>query len=247
MVILEDKMGDQPQVGAGTAQGSGRIQRSSADRTRKKKRNQIPLGIVVLLLIIAAGIILDRTSGGDSALFWILGLAFGFILQRSRFCFTASMRDPYLTGSTSLTKAVLLAFAITTIGFTAIKYGAFSRGLPIPGQSFVVPISLATAVGAFIFGIGMVIAGGCASGTLMRVGEGFGMQILSLVFFIAGSLLGAAHFGWWKLNFIVKGPAVFLPDLFGWIGAVAVQLLIIALLWIAADKWAKRKNATGSH
>ena len=242
-LLLEGKMGDEQQA----AQSEGGIKRSSRTRTRKKKKNQIPLGIIALLFVVAVGIILAMTVGGNVALFWMLGSSFGFILQRSRFCFTASMRDPYLTGSTSLTKAVLIAFAVTTVGFAAIKYGAFIKGLPIPGQSYVVPISLATAVGSFMFGIGMVIAGGCASGTLMRVGEGFGMQMLSLFFFIVGSLLGAAHFGWWKLNFIVRGPKVFLPDVFGWVGAVVLQLLIIALLWIAADKWAKRKSSSSDH
>ena len=157
------------------------------------------------------------------------------------------MRDPYLTGSTSLTKAVLVAFAVTSIGFIAIKYGAFSKGLPIPGQSYVVPISGTTAIGAFMFGIGMVIAGGCASGTLMRVGEGFGMQILSLFFFVVGSLWGAHDFGWWKANVILRGKSVFLPDVFGWIGAIVIQLLVIACLWIAANKWAKHKSASSNH
>jgi uncharacterized membrane protein YedE/YeeE len=152
------------------------------------------------------------------------------------------MRDPYLTGSTSVTRAVLIAFAITTVGFTAIKYGYFIKGLPIPGMSYVVPISLATAAGAFIFGIGMVIAGGCASGTLMRVGEGFTMQILSLFFFVVGSLWGAHDFGWWKLNVITKGKAVFLPDVFGWFGAVTIQLLLLAALYIAAEKWEHRND-----
>ena len=235
-------MGDQTQ---GAAEGG--IRRSTRTRERKKKKNQIPLGILSLLGIVAIGLILTFTVGERVAFFWAIGSVFGFILQRSRFCFTASMRDPYLTGSTTLTKAVLAAFAITTIGFAAIKYGAFAKGLPIPGQSYVVPFGVHTIVGAFMFGIGMVIAGGCASGTLMRVGEGFGMQILSLFFFVVGSLLGAATFGWWKLTFIVRSPTVFLPDVFGWIGAVVIQLLIIALLWIAADKWAKHKNASGAH
>jgi uncharacterized membrane protein YedE/YeeE len=198
----------------------------------------------VLLLIVVIGVVLGQVSA-TLGLFWIIGNAFGYILQRSRFCFTAAMRDPYLTGGTNLTKAVLLAFAITSIGFVAIKYGAFVKGLPIPGQSYVVPISPATAIGAFIFGVGMVIAGGCASGTFMRVGEGFLMQILALVFFIAGSLLGAWHFGWWKLTFIVRGKAIFMPDVFGWFGAIVVQLAIITLLWIAADKFQKRKQAAG--
>ena len=223
--------------------GAAGIRRSSSARSKKKKKNQLPYGIALLVILIGIGILLSFKSA-NLALFWYTGLGFGFILQKSRFCFTASMRDPYLTGGTDLTRAVLVAFAFTTIGFAAIKYGAHVRGLPIPGQSFVVPISFATAIGAFMFGIGMVIAGGCASGTLMRVGEGFGMQILSLVFFIVGSFWGAHDFGFWKLNFILKGKAVFLPDVFGWMGAVVIQLLFIAVLFILADKWESRKKGS---
>ncbi len=227
------------------AAGQSSIRRSGSSRSRqsrKKKKNQLPFGVAVVALIVLVAVLLGRESG-LLAFFWITGIAFGYILQRSRFCFTAAMRDPMLTGGTNLSKAVLIAFAFTSIGFIAIKYGAHVKGLPIPGQSYVVPVSLATVIGAFMFGIGMVISGGCASGTLMRVGEGFQMQVLSVIFFIAGSLWGAHDFGWWKLNVIMKGKAVFLPDLFGWIGAVIIQLLIIVLLWIAADKWDKHKNA----
>lgn len=228
---------------------TSKIQRSSSPsraRGRKKpKKSQLPFALGLLAAIIVLAIWLS-SRGNNTAWFLVLGLAFGYILQRSRFCFTASMRDPYLTGSTSVTRAVIAAFAITTIGFTAIKYGYFKNGLPIPGMSYVVPISIATVVGAFIFGLGMVIAGGCASGTLMRVGEGFTMQVISLSFFIIGSLLGAAHFGWWKMTFITKGKAIFLPDLFGgkaagWFIAVVVQLLILLLLYIAAEKYQEAK------
>lgn len=210
-------------------------------RRRKPKKSQIPQALVLLLVIIAIAFFL-RGRQNMTVFYWITGLAFGYILQRSRFCFTAAMRDPYLTGSTSLTRAVLTAFAIATIGFSAIKYGYVLAGLPVPGMSYVVPISLATLVGAFMFGVGMVIAGGCASGTLMRVGEGFLMQILSLVFFIIGSLWGAHDFGWWKYHFISKGVKVFLPDIFGWVGAVIVQLLFIFFLYRLAEKWEKAKT-----
>lgn len=225
---------------------TGGIQRSARTRSRKKKKNQIPFGIAtgVIMFILGALLWLKNPNLG---LFWFTGIIFGFILQKARFCFTASMRDPSLTGSTTVTRAVLIAFALTSIGFWAIKYGAFRQGLPIPGQSYVVPVSLATAAGAFIFGIGMVIAGGCASGTLMRVGEGFMMQILSLAFFVIGSLWGAHDFGWWKLNVISNGKAIFMPDVLGWAGALVVQLLIIACLFIAADKWENRKNESSQH
>ncbi|MCK7487633.1 MAG: YeeE/YedE family protein [Bacillus subtilis] len=104
--------------------------------------------------------------------------------------FTAAFRDPHLTKSTSITRAVLIAFAIATIGFTALKYKAVDGALDL---AMVNPLSIATAIGAFVFGIGMVIAGGCASGTLMRVGEGFTMQMLALLFFIIGSMLADSH------------------------------------------------------
>jgi uncharacterized membrane protein YedE/YeeE len=218
---------------------SGSIRRSG--RTRKKKKSQIPIGIIAGVVIVILGILLSLKEP-RLGLYWFTGMVFGFILQKSRFCFTASLRDPSLTGSTTVTRAVLIAFALTSIGFWAIKYGAVQQGLPVPGQSFVVPVSLATVIGAFIFGIGMVIAGGCASGTLMRVGEGFTMQILALLFFVIGSLWGAHDFGWWKLNVISNGKAVFMPDVFGWAGALVVQLLIIVCLFVAAYKWEYRKK-----
>ena len=83
--------------------------------------------------------------------------------------------------------------------------------------------------------------GSCASGTLMRVGEGFTMQILSLAFFIIGSLIGANHMGFWELNFNAVAPKIFLPDIFGWFGALVIQLLVILLLYIAADLYEKKK------
>lgn len=217
------------------------ITRSSSQRApRKKKKNQIPFGLLVLIGVIAIGILLGQKSG-SLAMFWVFGCCFGYILQRSRFCFTASVRDPWISGSTALTKAVLIAFAITTIGFTAIKYGTFVTTGFIPGQGYIQPVSLITLLGGLMFGVGMVIAGGCASGTLMRVGEGFLMQVLALVFFIAGSLWGAHDMGWWTLHFAAGAPRVFLPDVFGWVGAVVLQLAVIALLYIAADKFEKKK------
>ncbi len=222
------------------AAGASTIRRASSRTPRKPKKSQLPFALLVFAVMIVIGVLLSFRSS-DLAMFWVFGGCFGFILQKSRFCFTASLRDPCITGSTSITRAVLIAFAISTIGFAAIKYNAFANGLPIPGQSYVQPISLATVVGGIMFGVGMVIAGGCASGTLMRVGEGFGMQMLSLLFFVVGSLWGAHDMGWWTVNFVANGPRVFLPDVFGWFGAVVIQLLIIALLYVAADKFERKK------
>ncbi len=203
----------------------------------KKKSIQIPFGLALLLLIIGVGFFI-RNQQPISALLWILGISAGFILQRSRFCFAASLRDPMLTGGTSLTKAVVIAIATATVGFSALQFSAMTNGAAIPGNIY--PIGINTVVGALLFGIGMVIAGGCASGTLMRVGEGFLLQIISLVFFLIGSLWGAKDFGWWSINF-VSTKGVFLPDILGWPLAAALQFTLLLAIFIIAD-WFENKK-----
>ena len=207
-------------------------------RPKKKKVNQIPFGIVLLMAIIGVGFFMSNNSP-RSALMWMFGILAGFTLQRSRFCFTASLRDPVLTGGTSLTKAVVITIAIATAGFAAIQFAAASKGSPIPGN--ISPVGIHVAVGAVLFGIGMVIAGGCASGTLMRVGEGFLMQMISLVFFIIGSLWGAKDFGWWSKNFMPE-KGVFLPDLVGWAPAIFLQFALLLGIYILADWYGNRKT-----
>ncbi|HSW35067.1 MAG TPA: YeeE/YedE thiosulfate transporter family protein [Candidatus Limnocylindrales bacterium] len=214
---------------------------SRRTETRKTKKDQTIYGVAILGLTIVFGIYLTTVSA-TLGIFWLTGIAFGFILRRSNFCFTASMRDPIMTGSTTLTRAVLIALGITSIGFAALQYSASFFGLPIPGMGFVVPISFATVAGAVLFGTGMVLAGGCASGTLMRIGEGYGMQLLSIVFFVIGSFWAARDMGWWTLNFISNGPRIHLPEILSWGGAITVQLIVIASLYFLALKWENRKQ-----
>lgn len=208
-------------------------------RKKKKRVNQIPFGIALLVLIIIIGYSL-RTLGPKHPMSWMFGILFGFTLRSSRFCFTASLRDPVLTGGTNLTKAVIITIAIATVGFAGIQYNAFLQGEEIPGN--INPAGIHVAIGAFMFGIGMVVAGGCASGTLMRVGEGFLMQLLALVFFVIGSLWGVKHIEFWRTNFMSKGKALFLPDAIGWFPALVVQFGLLFGLYILADWYGKKSN-----
>jgi len=204
-------------------------------------KNQLPYSFVLLIFIIAISIYL-YTISSITSFFWITGIIFGFILQRSRFCFTASLRDLYLTKRSTVFKALLVALALTTIGITAVKYYYFLNGQPIPGKSYVLPVSFATVLGGLLFGIGMVISGGCASGTLMRVGDGHLLQMVTLVFFVIGSILGAHDYNFWDKNFISKGKAFFFPDLFGWFGALLIQLIVLFILYKLAVYWENKND-----
>lgn len=209
-------------------------------RSKKKKGiNQIPIGIALLVLIVIVGYSI-KSLGPKHPMSWLFGILLGFTLRNSRFCFTASLRDPVLTGGTNLSKAVIITIAVATVTFAAIQYGAFLDGDAIPGN--INPAGIHVAVGAFMFGVGMVIAGGCASGTIMRVGEGFMMQWLSLVFFIVGSLWGAKNYGFWQTKFMDKGTILFLPDAIGWFPALVVQFGLLLGLYVLAD-WFGNKSS----
>lgn len=220
------------------AQGEVSLRSRVSSRAKTKRKSQLGYALLVLALVVIFGIFLGSLKIALAAK-WIFGIAFGFVLQRSRFCFTASMRDPVLTGSTSLTRAVIIAIAVATIGFAGIQFSAYMAGKPIPG--FISPVGIHTIIGAILFGTGMVIAGGCASGTLMRVGEGFIMLMLTLVFFVAGSVLGAYHFGWWQGFSMKASPAVFLPNVLGWPLALLLQLALLGGLYWLATWWEYRK------
>ncbi|TCL69406.1 hypothetical protein EDC14_1012103 [Hydrogenispora ethanolica] len=208
-------------------------------RTPKKRKNQLPIAIIVLILVIVLAVVFGQISSG-LAVAWIFGVAFGVVLQKSRFCFTAAFRDPILTGGTSLSKAVLTAISIALAGFAVIQLFALQSGKGVPGA--VNPVGIHVAIGATMFGIGAVISGGCASGTLMRFGEGFMMQWLSLAFFVVGSLWGAHDFGWWQQAVISASPKIHLPSLLGWPAALILQFAVLGGLFFLADWWGKKRN-----
>ena len=231
------------------------IKRSSSRRStltpeqrRRKKTIQIALGIVVAVVVILFAV-WAQSVNPRGAFVILIGVGLGYTLQRSRFCFTASLRDPMLTGGTDLTKAVIVALALSSVLFMAINMTRFGLDLSVQDAQFagnVQPVGIHTALGAFLFGIGAVIAGGCASGTIMRMGEGFAQQWLAFVFFVIGSIIGVALMVPIRsVPFLYSGTRVFLPTaLGGWVPAVIVQFGVLLLLYVAADLWGRRRSGS---
>ena len=237
-------------MGGVAKNGSIRSSKVTAKLTpeqRKRKRTiQIIIGVVLFIPYIALCIYVQSVNP-QGAFIMIIGLALGYVLQRSRFCFTASLRDPVLTGTTSLTKAVLIAFIVSSVLYAAIQIkmtGFNLENLNIADlQGNVKAVGIHTVLGGFIFGIGAVIAGGCASGTLMRMGEGFMQQWITIVFFVMGSVIGSALLIPIQSTVLYTGTAVYLPQLLGgWIPALIIQFGILFGLYILADWYGKKKS-----
>jgi uncharacterized membrane protein YedE/YeeE len=201
--------------------------------------------IIVGVALIAAGLVFafaTREAAPSAGFILFIGLGIGYAIQHSRFCFTAAYRDPALTGSTKITKALVVALAAATIGFAGLhlfRYGVDLSKLPetAPGGA----IGFHLVIGAFVFGIGAALAGCCACGTFVRVGEGSVQSVIALIFFIAGSMLGGPLFTVvQKSPLLYSGKGVYLPKLLGGFGpAILLQLAVLLLLWIAADRWEK--------
>lgn len=96
----------------------------------------------------------------------LCGALLGFVMQRGRFCLTGGFRDMYIAKDNRMFYALLIAIAVQSIGvYTLIQMDViqFSTGA-FPW--------VAVIIGSFVFGIGIILAGGCATGTWYRAGEG---------------------------------------------------------------------------
>lgn len=87
-------------------------------------------------------------------------------MQRGRFCVTGFLRDVFTLRTTRGLIALFIVIAVHALGLTALT----SLGIITPDYRQFAPA--AVILGGFLFGIGIVLAGGCASGTWYRSGEG---------------------------------------------------------------------------
>lgn len=129
--------------------------------------------LINLVLIIGGIILLQMAITGI-----LCGALLGFVMQRGRFCLTGGFRDMYIAKDNRMFYALLVAIAVQAVGvFLLIEAGAFEY---TAGQF---PL-WATIAGAFIFGIGIIFAGGCATGTWYRAGEGLIGSWIALAFYM---------------------------------------------------------------
>ena len=96
----------------------------------------------------------------------VLGAVLGIVMQRGRFCVTGMLRDIFLQRSWRTFTALLVVITVHAVGLAALT----TLGVISPDYPSFMP--LAVIVGGFMFGIGIILAGGCASGTWYRSGEG---------------------------------------------------------------------------
>src|SRR5262245_11495748 len=154
-----------------------------------------PAGIIAIVIALAAWYLSSAISWRQGALF-LVGAGAGVVLYHAAFGFTSSWRVFISDRRGAGLRAQMLMLAITCAVFFPLLAAGTAFGQPVRGS--VSPAGIGVAAGAFIFGLGMQLGGGCASGTLFSVGGGSTRMLITLAFFILGSLIGTAHTPWWN-------------------------------------------------
>ena len=201
------------------------------------------LGLALVLLLGGASYVADAASGRQAALY-LLGAALGLVLYHAAFGFAAGWRAFVAEGRGANLRAQMLMLAVASAIFLPMLDGGSLFGRSVVGA--VAPAGVSVLVGAFLFGIGMQLGGGCASGTLYTVGGGSGRMVVTLVFFMAGSLLGTANLPWW-LSETPKLGAISLLEEWGLAGALVAQLGAFALIALATVAIERRRYGGLDH
>lgn len=194
---------------------------------------------VVVAIILYLSIVFTATN--TQGVLYLIGIALGVTLLHARFGFTSAFRRLVSIGNVQGLQAHMIMLAVATTLFAIILSSGFSFTGETP-SGYVSPVGISIIVGSFIFGIGMQMGSGCASGTLYNLGGGKSSMVLTLVSFIVGSVIGAYQLGFWldlpSLPPISLAESTGLGYFWGWI----VQLLIFFGIYGVTAKIAKKKN-----
>jgi len=179
----------------------------------------------------------DRLAG--RAVVVLSGFTLGFVLHRSRFCVARAIREPFMTGDGTMTKALLIGLAVgLPLASLLLQREMVDPLLANPARFWLGSLS-----GGILFGFGMIFASGCGSGALWRAGEGQ-VKLWVTVFFFAwsGSVFNAlvkpfdllsAEMTLDLVEATAVGEQVFLPDaLGGWGGAYALTAGLLGLWYL---------------
>lgn len=199
------------------------------------------VGVVVTGGLLAAGAAgAGLHSGWRDAALLAVGAGLGIALLHASFSFAGGFRALLAQGRGAQLRAqmLMLALLVATM-LPAIEAGTLAGA---PARGIVFPLGLAVVGGAFLFGIGMQVGGGCASGTLYTAGGGSLRMLLTLAFFVAGATLAAWDADRWQD--LPALPAMTLPGLVGLGPAVAGSLAVFAA--VAAASWALERRRHGA-
>src|SRR5918995_4067696 len=195
---------------------------------------QRTVALATIVVLLGGALMLGQQSWRHGALL-LIGVLLGMSLYHAAFGFTAAYRDAILRRDVTgvLAQLVMLGLAMLLFAPVLARGEVFGHGV----VSAVAPASLQVAIGSFLFGLGMQLGGGCGSGTLYTVGGGSARMVVTLIAFCAGAFAGSLDMA--RYADLPSLGVVSLASELGFAGALALQLGLLAVIWLALRAWAK--------
>jgi len=190
-----------------------------------------PVGVASALIVLGAAYLTTAFGWRQGALF-LVGSGAGVVLYHAAFGFTSSWRAMIAEGRGDGLRAQMLMLAVTCAVFFPVLAKGQIFGYQMSG--LVAPVGVPVVAGAFLFGVGMQLGGGCASGTLYSAGGGSVRMLATLGAFIAGSTIGALHASfWWSTPTLQPVSLVASMGLFPSLGVSLALFGAVALIsWV---------------
>jgi len=168
-----------------------------------------------------------------------VGLAAGFCMHRSDFCLAGAFRDLFLFRDFRRLRALVLLVTASAVLFELARAAGLLPYYPFP---WFAPPAAVNLIGGCLFGIGMVLAGGCVVGTLYRMGAGSVASGVAFLGLIAGSAAYAEiHPAWaaFARRTTLPGGGITLPQLLG-VGPTLPLLATAAAAGFLLLRWRRR-------
>lgn len=197
------------------------------------------VGAALAGFLLLGAAIVHVASPAVVALFAVGGVL-GVALYHASFGFTSAYRAFLTERRSAGLRAQLVMLGLAVVLFFPALAGGQMFGHPVAAS--LAPLGTSVVVGAFLFGVGMQLGGGCASGTLYTAGGGSLRMLVTLAFFIVGSVVGVAQMGWWQA--LPAFRPVSLGASLGWPAALALNLAAFALIYLAVAAAERRRHGT---
>jgi uncharacterized membrane protein YedE/YeeE len=173
-------------------------------------------------------------------LLFITSAVLGFTMHRSDFCLAGAFRDIWLIKRFTYIKAIFLIIFLSMLLFQ-ISYSCGIVSLmpyPLVGKA-----NFGNIIGGLLFGIGMVLAGGCVIGVLYKMAMGTFIYFVAFMGIIIGSVIYIIFnrfFDSVKNVFVINSPLTLDNSLN--INTIMFKSILLMIMLIFILKWQKQND-----
>ncbi|AIH03678.1 MAG: Uncharacterized protein XD42_0184 [Thermodesulfobacterium sp. 37_54] len=182
-----------------------------------------------LLALLSFGVLVWLCFKSWVFVFWA---AIGMVLQKSNWCMVNTLKEPFFSEKNINTQSVVLTLGLAVLGIWGLKFYQV-----LEPYTYVLPnFGVIGFIGGIIFGLGMLLGGSCGASLFAKSGEGDLKSFITLgVLLSCYKVLNSTI----SLSFLQEGLKnlnIYLPDYFGYPGALLISLVVLGL-WLTLSWW----------